>query len=133
MIRELTVKQVVQQTGLSAHTLRYYERIGLMDRVGRAESGHRRYTGDDLEWITLLQRLRSTGMPISEMKRFADLVREGERTIPERLELLESHERKLKAQREKIDETLIVLSRKLRHYRASGAAMQTTKNETGED
>lgn len=129
MLEELTVKQVACETGLSAHTLRYYERIGLMDRVGRAASGHRRYTGDDLEWITLLQRLRSTGMPISEMKRFADFVREGEYTIPERRKLLESHERKLKAQREEIDETLTVLSGKLSHYRTSEATLQTTKRK----
>ena len=131
MMQEFTVKQAAQETGLNAHTLRYYERIGLMDRVARAVSGHRRYTGGDLEWITLLQRLRSTGMPISEMKRFADFVREGEHTIPERRKLLEFHERKLKAQREEIDKTLAVLSEKLSHYRASEAALQTTTKKIG--
>ena len=128
-MQELTVKQVARKTGLNAHTLRYYERIGLMDRVSRAASGHRRYTGDDLEWITLLRRLRSTGMPISEMKRFADFVRDGEHTIQKRLELLERHESKLESQREEIDETLRVLSEKISHYRASGAALRSEKQE----
>lgn len=130
-MRELTVKQAARETGLSVHTLRYYERIGLMDRVNRAENGHRKYTPENLEWITLLQRLRVTRMPISEMKRFADLVREGDRTIPERRELLEAHRIKLEAQRSEIDETLAVLSEKLTHYRGSGTGLQKQEETNG--
>ena len=121
---QLSVQQVAEATGLSAHTLRYYERAGLMAPVGRAPSGHRRYTEDDLEWIVLLLRLRSTGMPIAEMRRFADLAGRGETTIPDRRELLEAHERKLNDQREEIEKTLTVLAEKLTHYRASEAAQR---------
>lgn len=119
MSEELSVQQVAENTGLSAHTLRYYERIGLMAPIGRDPNGHRRYTDDDMEWIILLMRLRSTGMPIAEMQRFADLVWRGETTIPERRELLEAHERQLNDQRQEIEKTLAVLEEKLTHYRAS--------------
>lgn len=124
MSEELSVKRVAENTGLSAHTLRYYERIGLMAPIGRAPNGHRRYTEDDLEWIVLLMRLRSTGMPIAGMQRFADLVWRGESTIPERRELLEAHERRLNDQRQEIEKTLTALGEKLAHYRASERAQR---------
>jgi DNA-binding transcriptional MerR regulator len=66
-------------SGVSAYTLRYYERAGLIDDVGRADSGHRRYGDDDLAWIEVLQRLRATGMPIRTIRRYAELVRTGGR------------------------------------------------------
>lgn len=118
MENELSIQQVAARTGLSDHTLRYYERIGLMDAVGRASSGHRRYTESDLEWITLLIRLRATGMPIVEMQRFAQLVRQGEDTIAERLQLLEAHPRALQKQAEAIHLTLAVLDEKIAYYHA---------------
>lgn len=119
MSQELSVQRVAEKTGLSAHTLRYYERIGLMAPIGRDPNGNRRYTEDDLEWIILLVRLRSTGMPIAEMQRFADLVWRGKSTIPDRRELLEAHEQRLNEQRQEIEKTLTVLEGKLAHYRAS--------------
>lgn len=124
MDEELSVQQVAERVGLSAHTLRYYERAGLMAPIGRAPNGHRRYTEGDLEWIVLLLRLRSTGMPIAKMRRFASLVRQGEATVPERRALLEAHERALHDQLEEIEKTLTVLAEKLAHYRASEAAQR---------
>jgi DNA-binding transcriptional MerR regulator len=87
----LTIAEAARATGVSAYTLRYYERAGLIDGVGRADSGHRRYDQDDLAWIDVLQRLRATGMPIRRIKRYADLVRAGEGNERERLALLEEH------------------------------------------
>jgi DNA-binding transcriptional MerR regulator len=92
METELTIQQVAQQTGLSLDTLRYYERIGLLDPVGRAPSGHRRFTQRDLAWIDLLLRLRDTGMPRAQMVRFAELRRQGPATLTERRLLLEQHQ-----------------------------------------
>src|SRR6266487_6328517 len=85
----LTIRQVAQQTGLSIDTLRYYERIGLLEPVGRAQNGHRRYTQHDLAWIDLLMRLRDTGMPRAQMVRFAELRRQGSPTLTERRLMLE--------------------------------------------
>ncbi|MEM8535189.1 MAG: MerR family transcriptional regulator, partial [Chloroflexota bacterium] len=73
MEQELTIQQVAAATGLSSYTLRYYERIGLLDPVGRATSGHRRYTTHDIEWIAFLNRLRAIGMPIRQMQEYAEL------------------------------------------------------------
>ena len=115
--QKLTISEVAEQTGLSAHTLRYYERIGLMAPIGRGERGHRRYDASDLEWIVLIQRLRSTDMPVKEMQRFAELVRRGDETISERRKLLETHQTKLKAQLDDIEKTLKLLDHKVTTYR----------------
>src|SRR5579875_809345 len=93
----LTIQQVAHQTGLSIDTLRYYERIELLEPVGRTESGHRRYTAQDLAWIDLLIRLRDTGMPLAQMMHFAHLRRQGDATFTERRLMLEQHQRALEA------------------------------------
>ena len=88
----LSISDAADATGLSAHTLRYYERAGLMlDPVERAPSSHRRYTEDEIRWVTLLTRLRATGMPIRRIREYADLVRAGDGNEAERLALLEAH------------------------------------------
>ena len=79
-------------TGLTADTLRYYERDGLIVRpVVRVSSGHRRYGEDDIDWILLITRLRSTGMRIRDVRRYADLVRAGDGNEQERLEPAPAH------------------------------------------
>jgi DNA-binding transcriptional MerR regulator len=88
----LTIAEAAERTGLTAHTLRYYERDGLLlHDVDRAPSGHRRYTDDDLRWIEMVTRLRATGMPIRDVRRYAALVRDGEGNEAERLALLLAH------------------------------------------
>jgi DNA-binding transcriptional MerR regulator len=88
----LSISDAAQLTGLSAHTLRYYERAGLMlDPVERAPSTHRRYSEAEIRWVTLLTKLRATGMPIRRIREYAELVRAGEGNEAERLALLEAH------------------------------------------
>jgi len=87
----ITIREAAERSGLSPHTLRYYERIGLIAPPDRAANGHRRYTERDLEWLHLLTRLRATGMPIADMVRYAGLVRRGPSTATERKELLLAH------------------------------------------
>ena len=115
----LSISDAADATGLSAHTLRYYERAGLMlDPVERAPSSHRRYTEDEIRWVTLLTRMRSTGMPIRRIRAYADLVRAGEGNEPERLALLEAHR---DAVLEKLDEmrsNLAAVDYKIALYRA---------------
>jgi DNA-binding transcriptional MerR regulator len=82
---------VAVATGTSAHTLRYYERIGLIQPVARARSGHRRYGADDVRWVEFLRKLQATGMPIRRMLAYAVLARRGDSTISERRALLEAH------------------------------------------
>ncbi len=89
--RALTIAEAAQASGLSAHTLRYYERTGLLEAVTRNGSGHRRYREVDLEWISFLTKLRATGMPVREVRRYAELMKAGETTSEVRLALLEAH------------------------------------------
>lgn len=115
---ELTIQQVVELTGVSAYTLRYYERIGLLDSVERASSGHRRYTEQDLAWISMLRRLRSTGMSIRKMQEFADLRRQGAQSLPQRLAFLELHQQEVLAHLRETEEHLAVIEAKIKLHRA---------------
>ena len=112
----LTVKQVAALTGLSAHTLRYYEREGLVDPIGRARSGHRRYSERDVAWIGFLGRLRATGMPIRQMKRFADPRRGGDATVPARRLLLEEHRSEVRRRVAELERDLRVIDEKVELY-----------------
>ena len=89
--RALSIAEAAEASGLSVHTLRYYERAGLLEPVSRNGSGHRRYREAELERITFLTKLRATGMPIREVRRYAELMKSGEATNEERLALLEAH------------------------------------------
>jgi DNA-binding transcriptional MerR regulator len=112
-----SIAEAAEQTGLTAHTLRYYERDGLMLReVERSSSGHRRYTDADLHWLELLTRLRATGMPIREMRRYAAMVRAGSGNETERLELLREHRRRVLAQLAEVQEHLGAIDRKIGIY-----------------
>lgn len=115
-IELLTIEQVAERTGLSAHTLRYYERIGLLDPVGRATSGHRRYAAKDLAWIEFLTRLRATGMPIRHMQEFAALRRQGDTTIDKRRALLEAHQQMVQTHIEELQRNLEAISQKIEMY-----------------
>ncbi|MEP9384067.1 MerR family transcriptional regulator [Nocardioides sp. KR10-350] len=87
-----SIAEAAERTGLTPDTLRYYERDGLMVRpVVRSSSGHRRYSDDDLDWIVMITRLRATGMPIRDVRRYSELVREGDGNEETRLELLRAH------------------------------------------
>ena len=99
----LTIAEAAEQTGLTAHTLRYYERDGLMrTAVRRSASGHRAYDDSDLTWISLIAKLRATGMPIRDVKAYAALVRAGDGNEAERLELLRAHRERVLRQLDEV-------------------------------
>jgi DNA-binding transcriptional MerR regulator len=87
----LTVGEAAAKVGLSVHTLRWYEQEGLVAPVGRDAAGRRRYANPDLDWLQLLTRLRTTGMSVRDMRRYAELARRGPDTVTERLRLFEEH------------------------------------------
>lgn len=116
METRLTVQQTAKKTGLSAHTIRYYERIGLIPTIQRAANGHRRYTEDDIGWIEFLKCLRSTGMPIAEMQRYVELQQEGDATLDDRLALLEGHRRRIKAKIRELNSFLQKIEGKIDYY-----------------
>jgi DNA-binding transcriptional MerR regulator len=114
---QITIAEAAESSGLSAHTLRYYERIGLIHPVGRGSNGHRRYGRDDLDWLALLKKLRATGMPIRQMVDYAELVREGSHTAGRRRQMLEAHRQAIRAQLAELNETADVLDHKIAMYR----------------
>jgi DNA-binding transcriptional MerR regulator len=115
---ELTypIERAAELTGVSAHTLRYYERIGLLAPVGRAPSGHRRYTDADLGSVRFLTLLRDTGMPIRDMQTFVALTRQGEGTVPQRLAVLQAHRDALRARLAELTNHLAALDHKVEIY-----------------
>lgn len=129
----MTIHQVAQQTGLSIDTLRYYERIGLIHTIERAPSGHRRYTPSDLAWIELLIRLRETGMPRTQMVRFAQLRRQGAATITQRRIMLEQHQQALEQHLQELEQNMSALQHKISHLKELEARQAGLSLYTGQD
>ena len=121
---KLTIQEVARQTGLSTYTLRYYERVGLIHPIDREQNTHRRYTEDDVGWIDFLTRLRATGMSIKDMQRYAELQRQGDETLPERVEML-------KALRDQVEERIQELNEhlKLVYYKIEIYQQMVTEKE----
>jgi DNA-binding transcriptional MerR regulator len=118
MSKSLSIADAAKASGLGAHTLRYYEQIGLIGPVDR-RGGARRYAADDMRWLEFLVRLRATGMPVRDMQRYARLLRQGHapEIIAERQAMLEQHARRLDADMRTLGETLDYIRGKIRHYR----------------
>lgn len=113
----LPIAAAAAATGVPAHTLRYYERAGLMlTPIDRASSSHRRYSDTDVAWVHFLTRLRGTGMPIADMRRYIELVRRGAATVPERRELLVRHREDVRARLEEITASLRAIDHKIDIY-----------------
>jgi DNA-binding transcriptional MerR regulator len=112
----LTIAEVASVTGLSADTLRYYEKEELIAPVSRSPNGQRRYATADLAWIEFLLRLRVTGMPIAGMRQFAELRRGGDATTAQRLALLRSHRAHLAERIRRLQDCGQALDEKIRHY-----------------
>jgi DNA-binding transcriptional MerR regulator len=119
----LSIGDAAARTGVSVHTLRYYERAGLVvTPVDRTSGGRRRYHKLDLDWITVCTRLRATGMPIRAIRRYAELVAAGPGNEPERLALLESHHADVSARIAELQDNLAVVDHKIDVYRGRLAA-----------
>jgi DNA-binding transcriptional MerR regulator len=119
----LSIAEAAARTGVSVHTLRYYERAGLVvTTVDRTPSGRRRYHQLDLDWITICTKLRATGMPIKTIRHYAQLVSAGRGNEQERLALLESHRAEVIAKLTEIQENLRLIDHKLDVYRGRLAA-----------
>ena len=123
-----TIQDVSRKTGLSAHTLRYYEKEGLISGVERSQGGFRQYTDEDLEALGLICCLKNTGMSLQEIARFVELTHEGDHTLCERVELLREHRDNVIARiaemqkyLDKVTWKLNFFSEKLRVYEAGQA------------
>jgi DNA-binding transcriptional MerR regulator len=112
--------QVAEKTGFSLDTLRYYERIGLVDGIARTPGGRRSFTDDDLDWLGVLRCLRDTGMPIADMLRYAQLCRSGDGTLAERIALLEKHNHAVEQQIRDLRAQQRHIRDKIAWYRSQG-------------
>jgi DNA-binding transcriptional MerR regulator len=108
--------EVTRRTGLSAETIRYYERIGLVPPVARGPAGRRRYTEVDLKWLQLVHCLRDAGMPIAAIDNFTKLMRDEGAAPDERLAVLRSHEERIRAQIERLNDHLVQIQAKIQLY-----------------
>lgn len=128
MKSNVSISELATQCGLSVHTLRYYERVGLLELVGRNSSGHRNYDGFAVEWVTLLANLRATGMPIRTMQQFAEFVRSGDGSVPDRILILEEHRASILEQIGILNHALERVDDKLATYR-SGDSITPQREE----
>jgi DNA-binding transcriptional MerR regulator len=121
--RGVSIAEAARRTGVSVHTLRYYERAGLViTPVDRTAGGRRRYQKLDLDWIKICTRLRATGMPIKTIRRYAELVSGGPGNEQERLALLEAHQADVTAKLAELTENLKLIDHKIDVYRSRVAA-----------
>ncbi|MER7010827.1 MerR family transcriptional regulator [Saccharopolyspora sp. NPDC000359] len=113
----LSIGDVAERTGLSVHALRFYEREGLLvGPVHRTAGGRRRYTASDVDWLQICVKLRESGMPLADLKRFADLVRRGPGNEAERLRLLDDHRQRVEAQIEALEDCRSLIAWKVGVY-----------------
>jgi DNA-binding transcriptional MerR regulator len=126
MERHYTPHELVALSGVTLDTLRYYERIGLLDPVPRAASGHRRYREADLTRLNFLKKLKATGMSLYEMTHYVALFRTGETTLTERRYILENHRLKVLEQMQLLQDTIDLLDTKISNYRQQEATYKET-------
>ena len=112
----LFISDISKKTGLSIHTLRYYEQIGLLKNIHRNQSGRRVYTKLDLEWLEWVKRLKSTGMPLEKMQDFAQFRLQGEQTLKQRQELLIAHSVQLKQEIQRLKQEQSIVDYKIEIY-----------------
>lgn len=112
-----TIQSMAERCGMSTHTLRYYERVGLIQPIGRANNGHRRYTEGDAHWIHFLHCMRMTNMPIRTLQRYAELREQGDSTSLERRRILEEHLAAIASQITALEHAHEILTFKIANYR----------------
>jgi DNA-binding transcriptional MerR regulator len=115
------IADVALQTGLTAHTLRYYERAGLVQNPQRDAVGRRRYSADDVRWLMFLTRLRSTGMPIRVVRQYIELCWAGDGNEPDRLVILEAHRETVRKRLEQAQRDLEHIDFKIDLYRKASS------------
>ncbi len=117
---ELRIGAVSERTGLSGHTLRFYEQEGLFgEPVKRDGAGHRVYSEEQVQWLLVCSKMRSSGMSLPDIRHYAELIIDGPSTDPERYEILRGHERKVRDQLAELQQALEVIENKVEIYARS--------------
>lgn len=113
----MVIGEFSEITGISAYTLRYYEKKGLI-RVKRDQAGRRNYSEDDVEWVKFIKRLKDTGMLLRDIRRYSDLRYEGDDTMKERMDLLIRHRESVLEEQKRWKEYLQNLDEKIAIYQS---------------
>ena len=124
-----SIQDVSNKTGLSTHTLRYYEKEGLISGVERSQGGFRQYTDEDVERLGLIRCLKNTGMSIQEIARFVQLTHEGDHTLEERVELLREHRERVLERMAEMQEHLDKVTWKLNFFTEKLKAYQAEQKK----
>ena len=112
----MRIKAFSALTQLSAHTLRYYEKMGLLDTIKRDASGHRLFSSHDVAWVAFVVRLKQTGMALADIRAYAELRAQGTATHRQRQQMLAQHRAMLSAQIDQAQEHLKALDLKIQYY-----------------
>lgn len=113
----ISIGELSRRSGVSPHTLRFYESEGILKAAGRGGNGHRRYLNDDILWLEFVLRLKQTGMPLAEIREYAVLRAQGEKTLQRRLSMLELHRKRLATMIEELSTCAEALDTKIHIYR----------------
>ena len=111
-----SIHEVCERTGLTAHTLRYYEKEKLLPNVSRSAGGFRQYSEEDMEALGMICCLKNTGMSLQDISRFMELAREGDQTLRERCELLKKHRDNVIARMEEMQRHLEKVTWKVDYF-----------------
>jgi DNA-binding transcriptional MerR regulator len=125
-----SIGEAAKATGMTTHTLRYYERIGLMPSIDREAAGRRRYSQSDLDFVGFLTLLRKTGMPIREMVEFVRLMQQGDGSVADRAAMLERHRSQLLAEMDELGRFMAALDAKIAFYRGRERELRRASEST---
>lgn len=114
-----TIGQVAKKLGVTAHTLRYYDKEGLLPFVKKGSSGARVFEDDDIDWLLILECLKATGMQLKDIKRYMDLCLEGDSTLQARLEMFEQQKVKIEEQMLQLNQYMEKIDFKIAYYTAA--------------
>ena len=125
-----SIGQVAKKMGLTTHTLRYYEKEGLLPFVKKSGSGLRVFSDNDLGWLTMIECLKETGMPLKGIKQYIDWFIEGDNTLRQRLEMFKAQKQKVEAQIKLFNKHLEKIDYKIRLYEEALKKGSLDKAET---
>lgn len=118
-MKTYSIGEVAAKTGLSTYTLRFYEKEGLLPNIRKNSAGLRRFSEDDLGWLYILDCLKSTGLPLKEIRHYFELIKRGDKTLAERLQIFENQKIRLEKQIEILQNNMEKINFKIKYYQAA--------------
>ena len=132
MIKTYSIGEVAKQIGVSTHTLRFYDKEGLLPDVHKNSAGLRRFTQEDVNWLKIMECLKSTGLPLKEIKHYLQLSKLGDATLQERLQIFQKQKQRLEEQIKELKNNMERINFKIKYYKAAlhdGEADVFSKND----